>query len=281
MNAPWRPRRGDRPIIARLEPFQRRDEIGLHNAVLVIGERLETAGFDECHDVLLPISPDERSRRAQELNIRHRRAVGMDSEMIFEAHVEVDDRGDRPCVLLVIVFLRLALFGFPRRGWRLVGRAYPSPPAPQGPWPTISSRRIWASSSFLRHYDEAQILLKSQPHICAIGADGGHERHRNQIIFGSTESGRIPVGQFLNPPRATEANLPAPPKDAAARKGSCSINGKFLFAGIPDGEYYAITMLFPRAMLGKVVEFDDIEVVMKRVKAAGGRTVRLDLLARP
>jgi hypothetical protein len=109
------------------------------------------------------------------------------------------------------------------------------------------------------------------------------ERHRNKIIFGNADGARISVDKFMNPVGANAATMPTPPKDydAIARKGSCSIDGKFLFAGIPDGEYYAVTMLFPRAYLGKVVPMENIEVIMKRISVAGGQMVKVDLFSKP
>jgi len=51
----------------------------------------------------------------------------------------------------------------------------------------IFSRRIGASSAFLRHYDEAPILLNSQPQICAIGADGEQSDDGKAVHAGTTD----------------------------------------------------------------------------------------------
>jgi hypothetical protein len=107
------------------------------------------------------------------------------------------------------------------------------------------------------------------------------EDRRNKFIFGGLGWSRMPARDYLNLARPDASKMPAPPKayDLDARRARCSIDGKFLFVGIPDGEYYAIVMVFPRKYLGKVTPFEEIEVLMRPVSIAGGTLKKLDLFA--
>ena len=95
-----------------------------------------------------------------------------------------------------------AILSSPRRPSRRSGSC-PRPRVPPGRPPdsftTCSAGflaiGVWLSSSFLRHHHESQILLKSQPQICAIGADGEHCFANASIDAGFTAY--CPVSAFM------------------------------------------------------------------------------------
>lgn len=107
------------------------------------------------------------------------------------------------------------------------------------------------------------------------------EDYRNRVIFGNLDWAKISVEKYLAAGASGSPRLQTPPAayDADARKARCSIDGKFLFAGIPDGEYYALVMIIPRAYLGKVTPMEDIEVVMRRITVIGGGIQSIDLFS--
>lgn len=104
-----------------------------------------------------------------------------------------------------------------------------------------------------------------------------YEDYRNQQLFKSLDGALVPVLDYLN---AAGENGPSSPKEyeAASRRARCSIDGKFLFAGLAPGDYYAIVMIFPREFLGKVTPIERIEVAMRRISVVEGPIQTLDLL---
>lgn len=107
------------------------------------------------------------------------------------------------------------------------------------------------------------------------------EDHRNNAIYGSLVWARISADKFMSAINPETPRMAVPPKayEADARQARCSIDGKFLFTGLPDGEYYATVMIIPRESLGKPVSIADVEVVMRHITVAGGGIAKVDLFA--
>jgi hypothetical protein len=106
------------------------------------------------------------------------------------------------------------------------------------------------------------------------------EDYRTRAVFGNLSRARIPVTQYLGAESPENPNMPAPPAayNSDARKARCSSEGTFLFSGVPDGEYNAVVLIFPREYLGRVTPIEDIEVVLRHVMVVRGKTTRIDLL---
>jgi hypothetical protein len=107
------------------------------------------------------------------------------------------------------------------------------------------------------------------------------EDYRSEIIFGNLQQARIPALQYFDRASTDNANMPASPKeyDADARKATCTADGKFTFAGVPDGEYYISVIVQPLEFVGKITPIHDIEVVMHYVSVTGGGSTIVDLFS--
>lgn len=86
-------------------------------------------------------------------------------------------------------------------------------------------------------------------------------RHRMHVLYRSTETAAEPVEDV----RARTPSAPAGDYSAFVRRTTCDAANRFVFSGLPDGAWYAITIAKPVGGEGAEV------ALMKRVVTHGGR----------
>jgi len=89
---------------------------------------------------------------------------------------------------------------------------------------------------------------------------------RMAALYGSTERAALPADEV----RARTPNAPAGDAGPFVKRTTCDDADQFAFGGLPDGAWYAITVVRPVGAGGTVA-------LMKRVVVRGGRTVPLAL----
>lgn len=90
---------------------------------------------------------------------------------------------------------------------------------------------------------------------------------RMAALYGSTQSAALPADEV----RARTPSAPAGDAGPFVKRTTCDDADQFAFGGLPDGAWYAITVVKPAAGSGGGV------ALMKRVVVRGGRTTAVAL----
>ena len=90
---------------------------------------------------------------------------------------------------------------------------------------------------------------------------------RMAALYGSTDRAALPADEV----RARTPSAPAGDAGPFVKRTTCDDADQFAFGGLPDGAWYAITVVRPAGGTGGTV------ALMKRVVVRGGRTVPVTL----
>lgn len=92
-------------------------------------------------------------------------------------------------------------------------------------------------------------------------------RRRMAALYGSTQAAALPADEV----RARTPSAPAGDAGPFVKRTTCDDADQFAFGSLPDGAWYAITVVRPTVGSGATV------ALMKRVVVRGGRTVPVAL----
>ena len=90
---------------------------------------------------------------------------------------------------------------------------------------------------------------------------------RMAALYGSTQAAALPADEV----RARTPSAPAGDAGPFVKRTTCDDADQFAFGGLPDGAWYAITVVKPTVGSGQTV------ALMKRVVVRGGRTMPVTL----
>jgi hypothetical protein len=156
----------------------------------------------------------------------------------------------------------------------------PPPPGAGSPRPPIGGSASFSASDFAwsqrtgGNVIAGRVSYRQGPtrYTCAGSAvvltpETPWSSRRMAALYGSTERAALPADEV----RARTPSAPAGDAGPFVKRTTCDDADQFAFGGLPDGAWYAITVVKPASGAGGTV------ALMRRVVVRGGRTVPVTL----